>query len=84
MVIEAAPSRDFRRASTRVAEVRGRYYIEALITKNFNDISYDGNVVIDNGRWYKIIYKDDDGEEQTHCEMIQILNRETTSKILSS
>ncbi len=68
-VIGTAPPRVYGKAAPRVAEIRGRYNIGTPIIKKFNGIPYNGNVVSDNGRWYKIKYEDDDEEELTHREM---------------
>ena len=71
-MIETALPRLFGRSSPRVDRVRGRYDIRTPIIKNFNGIPYNGNVVSDNGCWYKIKYEDDDEENLTHHEMKKI------------
>ena len=70
-----APTKVFGRASSRVAEVRGRYNIGTPIIKKFNGILYNGNVVSDNGPWYKIKHEDNDEKKLNHREIIKFVQQ---------
>ena len=47
-----------------VREATNRYDIGTNIRKNFDDTFYPGKIISDNGKWYKIRYKDGDGDEE--------------------
>jgi hypothetical protein len=72
-VVENNNNRNDR--SPRVSEVRGRYDIGTTLTKSWEGIPYNGKIISDNGRWYKVQYDDNDEEQLTHREVTKYVQQ---------
>ena len=57
-----------------ISEARGRYNVGTIISKKFEGISYQGQIIKPyDGRYYRIEYEDGDEEDMTHSEIKKYL-----------